>query len=154
MKPISIITSLKKEKCVEVLLSNISVKDKNYLYFVPSILKKEEIIGNVSGTKFWLRKTKPSVYYGLFRIFLGRMISESGNTKIVGRFRFPLFIRMIDIMLFFGLFAILLFSGTIYELPLLITVILIIGYHYLNILINKKQEMAIVEFLKALYNDK
>ncbi len=150
---ISINTNIDYEECISLLRKNINEKNMEYLYFIPSILKKDEIIGSVNDNKFWLRKTKPSVYYGLFRIFSGKITSKEGKTYINGKFQFPWVVKIIDIILLAALVAILITPGTVYVKPLLMTIIIIIGYHYVNILIYKKDEMAVVEFLKELYKD-
>ncbi|MPM61706.1 hypothetical protein SDC9_108566 [bioreactor metagenome] len=150
---ISISTNSDRVECIRLLQENINLKSKEYLYFIPSVLKKDEIIGNINNNKFWLRKTKPSVYYGLFRVFSGEIITKNGKTHIIGKFQFPWFVKIIDVILLVALVAILIAPGTVYVIPLLMSIIIIMGYHYINILIYKSDEMAVVEFLKELYKD-
>ena len=153
MKTISIISKFDYDECIKILLNNISVKDKTYLYFIPSIFKKDEIIGNIKGNQFWLCKTKPNIYYGLFRIFTGKIAIKECNICITGKFRFPWFVRIIDVMLLIALIAILITPGTIYVVPLLLAIIFIIGYHLFNILSYKKDELELISFLESLYKD-
>jgi hypothetical protein len=148
------------EECKKLLSEHIVAYKRNPSYRTPSLLLKDEIIGNVNGEVFWLQKTKPRLFNGFTRVFKGNLVCENGKTKIAGKFVFPAIYKIIALLIMLAVtirsfadvienYAEVGIVGSVTgELGLLAVVYcIVVGFMGLNILLYKDEEKSVIAFL-------
>lgn len=122
---------------------------------------KEELIGDINGDRFWLKRIQPRFGNTPQKVFYGRIICENDRVIVKGRFRHAPRIRHINLTLFLialvlyiffksyqvinfadfckGLLIMLLCSALFYEM-----------FNLFSILFYLCNEIFVIKYLKSL----
>jgi len=145
------------DECRNIMLNGITIKRKSYVIFTPSVFMKNEIVGELRDNNIWLQKTKFKLYAGLSRIFVGKIVNESGGVIIVGKFAYTIFHKVISLAIALIILAVMyntgLFTPTFSLVSVLIPTIfavVIFGYFSINTVIHRKDELEVIEFIKHM----
>ena len=130
-------------------------------YPTKMICCKDELIGGINGSRFWLKKIRPQLGNTPQRVFYGKIIRENDCVIVRGRFRYVQMIRYACLSLFLialglyialksnqamnftdfckGLFTMLFWSALLFEF-----------FNVVNILTYIREEIFVIKYLKSL----
>ncbi len=157
-KHVHIITNKSIDECKSILRSNIN-KPTIWKHISPSILLRDEFIGHVGDTEFWIRKTQMRfLINGPHRHFVGKIIDDGNQKHIQGKFQFPLYTVIIHIVALLAITIIYLATTPVTSdriSNLLAILVFVVGYILLKGFIityfHEREERAVIFLINYLF---